>query len=267
MRLSNLLLLSCTLVLLLACQGQQREIVHERVEVQVPVPGEPGNFDSQAEGGTDSGGGNGHSGRLLESYSMRVSELSVYKDKIFPIVQNLSQTFPQLSSDLLHLSNERKWYFIPGNLAAIPSSRLGVSLKTDQLALQNRGEIWLNDLLFKELASDDERAKLILHELVMGVKLMEYQDPLDECLSQIALYRLSTSLKSFYENKRKECHRKIPPLPGINGESSIWNQKMDLSQSDYIAIRGLVSTLWETQGKVNGEELKALMKIRGLRSY
>lgn len=256
--LSFLFLLS--LSSLVACQGTSTEVVRERIEVQ--VPGAPS--DARSEGGVDSGGGNGYERKLLESYARDIRATDSFKNRILPILVNLSTSYPRLASDLIHISQERRWYLIPGGLDRIPSQRIGVNFKTDQLALQNRGEVWINEILFDDLRSDEERAKLILHEMVMGVRLMSYQDQLDECLSEVAI--LNFAENTSYPKARKSCHSALSMIPGLKG-GNILSAPMKLGDPDYIAIRNLVSLLWETKGLVDAEELGAWMAQRNLRQY
>ncbi|MBX3040111.1 MAG: hypothetical protein KF789_05305 [Bdellovibrionaceae bacterium] len=257
--LSLLFLLS--LSSLVACQGTNTEVVRERIEIQ--VPGAP---EARSEGGVDSGGGNGYERKLLESYARDIRSSAAFQARILPILVNLTASYPRLASDLVHISQERRWYLIPGGLDRLPSQRIGVNFKTDQLALQNRGEVWINELLFNNLRSEEERAKLILHELVMGVRLMSYQDDLDECLSEVAILSLTSQEKSAYAKARKSCHHALSAIPGLKGGNRL-SAPMKLTDPDYIAIRNLVSLLWETQGTVDAEELGAWMKHRNLRQY
>lgn len=249
-----------------ACQVTEREVIVERGPGTGSPPGfEWGAPEAQAEGGVDSGGGNGLEGRMLESYKKPVQEVPAFADKVLPVILNLARVYPRLASDLWHIARERSWYFIPGRLDRLPSHRIGVSLKTDQYALQNRKEIWLDEILFDEMRSDDERAKLILHELVMGVRMMAFQDPLDECLSSVALGSLGPGSAEFYRKQRQACFQRAESLQ--SGSSLLSPKKIEISNEDYMAIRDLVGVLWAHQGQVDADELKSWLKIRKFRNY
>ena len=263
---TNLLLLILTLSML-ACQPT-KEIVREvsvghppgsTTEAGAPLEG------PRSEGVVDSGGGNGLRGRPLESYRSDIRENQHYKEHVFPLLVELAARFPRLASDLFHIARERRWYLIPGSLRAIPSERIGVHFGTDQLALQNLGEIWINEKSFAEMRQDQDRALLILHELLMGVVLMRYQDALDQCLSAIAVHEVIEVPGQSYRQLRASCHETHARNAPVDIRAI--GRRIRLTEDDYLNLRDITLQIWESRGHVNGSELQAWMRIKGFRAY
>jgi len=265
MNTSGFFILLMTLAALVACTSQ-KEVIYETQ--QLVHDGGKSN-----QGGTDSGGGNGLSGKPLESYRIDINSQEVFS-KVKTIISNVGQNFPELAGDMWHVAQDRRWYNIPSSLDAIPSERIGVAFATDQLALQNLGEIWIDGKLFGAMTTDD-RATLLLHEILMGVRLMNFQDDLDKCLASIAFESMSMSSdaqKSKYQADRKNCFLRNGGLGGGGGGGSPLipdpqSPNINLSKADYENIRSLVIQLNSSNGSVDGFELKQWMKEKGFRNY
>lgn len=140
----------------------------------------------------DSGGGNLYKGRPIESYRVDITQHPAYKNKIAPIVQALTDTnrgangkqmsHPDLGRMFLSILQKRTWYLIPGTLDTLPRERTGIAIPTDQGALQSPQEIWINSLLFNSMA-ENEQATLILHEILMGIRILKFASSQVQCLS------------------------------------------------------------------------------------
>lgn len=254
------LLLLISMLSLVACQPS-KEVIRE---VSVPGATEAG-VPLKAPGTVDSGGGNGLRGRPLESYKVDIRSSEEYQTKVLPIIQGLARNHARLASDLLHIARERRWYLIPGDLRLIPSERIGVHFGTEQLALQNLGEIWMNAKSYGAMQTDDDRAILLVHELLMGVILMRYQDSLDECLSSVAVFEVITKPELSYRQMRADCH--TANLGITRTDPRGLGRKITLSEDDYLNLRDLTSRLWESKGDIDGSELHAWLKIRKFRAY
>jgi len=139
----------------------------------------------------DSGGGNLYKGRPIESYRVDITQHPAYKNKIAPIVQTLTDinrgahgkqmSHPDLGRMFLSILQKRTWYLIPGTLDTLPRERTGIAIPTDQGALQGPQEIWINSLLFNSM-EENEQATLILHEILMGIRILKFASTQAQCL-------------------------------------------------------------------------------------
>lgn len=259
----NLVALTLSLLCLAACQGH--DVTKEQVIVR-----------DQAHGGTDStGGGNGINGKPLESYAVSVEANADYKTHIAPIIAQVVKKFPRFASDLIHIANDRRWYLVPVELDKIPYERIGVSFAVDQLALQSRAAVWIDDGLFKKMPDGEDRARLLLHELVMGIRLMEFQGGLNQCLSGIAIHRVPGYSQKKYSDLRDDCFRKFGGVDGVPGVSPRMSSGIDvgngsgikLSAEDYDNIRDLTLMLWESKGDISALEVANFLKGKNFRKY
>ena len=105
---------------------------------------------------------------------------------------------------MLHIAVARSWYMVPVTLNKLPSERIGVSFPTDQFAVQNLYEVWLDKNLFATMPAQD-KATLLVHELVMGVRLLQYTDNLDQCLAKATADLFDPSRHDVYLTERKNC--------------------------------------------------------------
>ncbi len=121
-------------------------------------------------GGEASGGGNGYQGVPLESYAVDLVSLPEFKEIVSPMLYRLQQKLPGLKEDLTRVYESKNIYLIPALLEHIPSYVVGVTFKTDQLALQTQGSIWIDSVYYDRMRPR-EKATLLVHELVMGLVL------------------------------------------------------------------------------------------------
>jgi len=210
---------------LAACQSNKETVVEKHYvtgnggDTGFPVPKSELN-----EGGIDGGGGgNGLSGKPLESFRVDLTQKTAYKRLRENVLNKLTVSFPQLAADLLHITEERSWYLIPTELRNLPAAKIGVSFKTDQIALQKLKEVWVNDLLFAKMA-ESEQETLILHELLMGVRLLQFTNLLDRCLLNISPLRLSANseeAKAKYKESRSLCFKKYRNASDLDRKSVV----------------------------------------------
>ncbi len=238
----------------------------------------PPAVDGQLGGTSSNGGGNGIKGKLLESYIVRdLAQKIYYSSYITPLVEKLSSEYPYLAADILYITNERDWYFVPAELDQISKNVLGTYALSDQYALQDLNKIWINSLLFDKMQNDAEKATLIIHEIVMGVRLMQFKNKQDQCIAKAARILLSNStqangsdanidkLKSDtkkqlgYADKKAECRETYPLIMGVQ------NQRFELVNEDYDLIRKIVSLL--VAEKLDVKEIKSLIEANHFRSY
>lgn len=262
-------LLSLLLILssfsMLACQGQQKETIREII--REPVQG-----SEQNHGGVDDGGGgNGVNGRPLESFAVRIQDIPAFNNLVLPIIRKVSETHPRFASDMVHIALNRTWYLVPVELNKLPAQVVGIGIADkdlQQLALQTLSHVWMNSNFFEKFpGGEEDRARLILHEIIMGVRLMKYQSMLDQCYSEIAGLRLDTAKNSEYRKLREACANKYglalpdePTIPGVG-------KRIELSKEDYDHVRELGVHFWNEKGETTKAELDAWLKDKNFRKY
>lgn len=249
---------------LAACQGGKETVVEKHYVNEngtgLPVP------PSHQEGGIDGGGGgNGLDGKPLESFRVDLSQQSSFQLVQKEVINKLIVRFPKLAADLMHISEERAWYLIPTELRNLPAARIGVSFKTDQIALQKLKEVWVNDLLFSKMAPREQET-LVLHELIMGVRLLEFTNLLDQCLVNISIMRLTPDNDDKYKEARRDCFRKYRNASDI-GDNIGLGKDIKLEDYDYETIRDITSTLLTRIDSFDPQELEDYMAARGFRKY
>lgn len=117
-----------------------------------------------------SGGGNGLLGKPLESYTRALPSLPEYRSVVEPVLAVVEKKLPEFAADLRAAVNGKSWFFVPATLPRLRPNEIGVFFPTDQLALQTRYSVWINDNLYK-WNRERENGTLLLHELVISLKL------------------------------------------------------------------------------------------------
>lgn len=212
-------------------------------------------------GGDTVGGGSTIKKRPLESYAKKLEKVDAYKLKVVPLIEKLKMELPRMAADFIHLSNNRVWYFIPASLDKIKSAVIGTySPEVDQTAVQDLNAVWFDSNLFDEMEKEDQ-ARLIIHELVMGMHLLEYKPRLDRCFAKAALNLFTVSEKSaaIYSDEIQNCKNNY--LIGIDQTS----HKFTLTNDDYDVIRKIVIEL--TSDEPNWKQIKQIVEDNKLRSY
>jgi hypothetical protein len=135
---------------------------------------------AKEQGGGDTGGGNLCKGRLLESYAEDVRKTGAFQKYIQPVLARMRQ------DDMSRLFNysltKKKWLFIPCDFTVLPSDRIGAFTETEQGAKQNFDEVWVNKTATDHM-SEKDFADLIMHEMLMGIRLLKFESPKRQCLS------------------------------------------------------------------------------------
>lgn len=249
----------------LVALGCQPEVTREVIRDSSPTSS-PNNMDSPQGGVDDGGGGNGVNNKPLEAYAKRLQDVGVFQTMVLPIIQKVAETHPRFASDMAHIALNRKWYFLPVELNKLPSQAIGVSFSDadlQQMALQNLNAVWINSKLFDASASDEDRGMLVLHEIIMGIRLMKYKNALDNCYSEVALQGITDPKK--HSKSRDTCAatyafgKSDALVPGIN--------KIQLSKDDYDNIRELGLELWQNRGEISEVQLDAWMQDKQFRKY
>lgn len=211
------------------------------------------------QGGTDStGGGNGINGKPLDDYIFNVRKIPAYINYVVPLIEDLSLYYPELAADFHHLSIERDWYFLPTDLDQISKKILGVYARTDQIALQDLNKIMINSHMFDKMQEQDQ-ATLLVHEIVMGIRLLKYKKTQDLCMATAARIIVAENNVEHYDKAKKKCREIYPFIPGTQ------NEKFSLTSDDYDFIRKLVSKI--ISAEINYLELKSLIEDNHFRDY
>jgi hypothetical protein len=253
-----------TLLVLTACQGSKETIVEKHFITGsgdgLPVP--PDKVDGGIDGG---GGGNGLDRKPLESFRVDLTLVSSYQRIKNKVIDKLIVRFPKLAADLLHITEERSWYLIPTELRNLPAANIGVSFKTDQIGLQKLKEVWINDLIFATMEPVDQET-LILHELLMGVRLLQFTNLLDQCLVNISVLRLAPLTQDKYKEERRLCFKKYRGAADL-GDSIGLGKGIKLEDYDDDTIRDITNLLMTKIDTFDVQELEDQMAIRKFRKY
>ena len=178
--------------------------------------------------GNDGGGGNGINGLPLESYIVNVRDLPEYQQQVQPVMDRLKSILPSLETKLQTVLDEKSFYFVPVELARIPSKVIGVSFRTDQMALQTEYAVWIDSNLYNSSRKLRPKATLLIHELVMALRLEEVST--------------STECNIWYYNR---C-------------------RSELDNDDYESVREMTSVLINKLHKMTPESLQAKLVELGL---
>jgi len=243
----------------------QKETVVERVIEKPPT--------TQIGGGTgDYGGGNGIDGKPLESFKINLSNL-VEGKKVNQIIETVYKIYPQLASDMKYIVEARQWFLIPVELNKIPEQVIGVGFKTEQLAIQSRREIWISDIYFSKMKSED-KVNLIIHEIMMGIRFIEFQSDLENCLSQTYKYLLMTKNEfsntdsdesieqqklQMHKSARKSCFDIYNQFPNLT--------PLKLTEDDYSNIRDLTTKVIFEIHQLTTEDIELWLNKTKFRIY
>ncbi len=263
---------------LTACQGQEKVVVRETIREAPTGTGTSGGNTalgappgSSQVGGVDSvGGGNGVNQRPLESYSVNITTLPEFKEFIAPIIETLALKHQRFAADMAHIAINRTWFLIPVELNKLPANVIGVGFadqELQQLAIQNLSSVWINSNLFEKYPSAKDRALLILHEIVMGIRLMKLKSALDNCHSEIALVGLNPERRAEHNKLRDACALKYGLQSGGPGVINTSLGKIELSKEDYDNIRELVVHLSTQSENLSQSQLDAWLTDKSFRKY
>ena len=201
------------------------------------------------EGGADvGGGGNGIDGIPLEAFKVNISKTSLYKFQIDPLVGRLIQIQPSLASGFYRIANYRGWYFVPVSLNKIPSIVIGAPFVTDQLAFQTLFKVWVDQNLYEKM-NEEHQKTLLIHELVMGTRLLSYRKNYEKCFAFIDQFLLQNQMISteYYEFLKSQC-RQFDPSENTELKS------IELKPQDYDNIQELTALIVKTNLENLSEE-------------
>jgi len=137
---------------------------------------------SQAKALTDKdrGGGNSFEDRSLEAYIQNPKNLPAFQTFIAPLEQRLSKG--KNSALFEYVLNRKTWYFLDSPLPTLEGSKIGSPVSTAQVALQGFESVWVDRKEFEKLSPKDQ-ADILLHEVLMGIKILRYQSRQEQCVA------------------------------------------------------------------------------------
>ena len=221
------------------------------INVHMPKTNNPAPTAQQQEptqGTVDGGGCNGIHGLCLEAYQQDIVQFPEYQEFIQPILDRLHRKLPKFATNLEYIAQKRSWYFIPEKLKNITSNKLEVAFATEQVALQGMFEIWIDKKMYQEM-STEKRAKLLLHEMLMGNKILEFHNFFEICNASS-----SNSTENEFCNLQDNAYKSSSAF----NEIGISKDKIKIEAQDYLAIREVTNAL------ISNKEPKS---SRGLASW
>jgi hypothetical protein len=211
-----------------------------------PIGSSPAPTPNGDQGTVDSGGGNTLLGKPLESYKIKVRDLDAYKKIVAPIVESSAIKNKYIQKIFYHILDKKIWYLVPSELKQLSADRIGAAVGSDQAALQDFKQVWLNSLIFDKMKFE-EQAVLIIHELLMGFKLLKLDNQKEYCLS---------SKTGSSPTDLQDCYN--------HGDSDkIRGKPSDLSQDDYAQIRGATALIFEENAKLTWPLWESILESHG----
>lgn len=238
-----LLTISLTLTFFVGCNTRKQ------AEGSLGTGGAPSDTktDGNKSAGTvDSGGGNTFMGKPLESYVIKVRDLPAFKDHVDAIIESEALKESDIKRVIYAILDKKTWYLIPAELKQLPADKVASAVGSDQAALQDFRQIWLNQTIFNDMESF-QQATLIVHEIVMGLKLLKLDSALFECRA-----------RHFGRHSDQYC---------LNSYSADERGKpSDLTKIDYSQIRSVTKKIIDDGKKMSASDWNDLLFHEGFSS-
>lgn len=214
------------------------------------------------QGTVSGGGGNGCKAKTFELDAKRISTLPEYQYVLKPLLRRIEeQGGDPFLTYLLWAAEEKVWYFVPCQLQKLSTEQVGVAIQSDQLALHGEHGIYIysdpelkTDASIKSqqsYAQQDLKTKagLLLHEMVMGARLLMKQTAKKQCT---ALAKKDTTLCS------------DPQTMAIAEASTVDpKQALIMDAADHEAVRAMTVFLSETAADLSAESIKSTRERLG----
>lgn len=189
------------------------------------------------QGPSDGGGGDTCNGKMIESFRIDISSLDEFKEFIQPILDKTTAEQGDKNNGTPFLLRLKNWYLIDCKLQDIPKERKGLYLETYQTAIHASREIFIDSNSYNKMEKE-EKAKLLLHEMIMSYYLMKYLSLEDickmsnTCTGDFAIVNKWKMFKpEIYRPLNEEDHQKIR-----NVTSWLWLQKDSLNPDNFSKI-------------------------------
>ncbi len=195
----------------------------------------------------DGGGGNAINFKMLESHIVDPMTFSV-KDRVLKMLEN---TAPDLEGKAQSVFRLKTWYMAPIKLNSIPKNVLGIEFTDDrvqQIAIQTDHEIWIDSKLYEQM-SEDEQARLVLHETLMTLYTMRFKE-----MSEICKEVKRVGLSDCQIDKPESLDELMRPEP-----------RRRLNEKDYNSIRAMTAWFFQNEGALSYEKYLAASALNGFR--
>lgn len=205
------------------------------------------------QGTVSGGGGNGCEGKAFEAYAKKISTLEEYRLYIAPIFRRLRSSGNDVFVDYLEWAAESKaWYFVPCELGKLPQEQVGVAIQYEQLALHGEHGIYIDSRGYdaKDRKMKD-KASLLLHEIVMGARLLTKQSRKKQC----EILAGSESAKNCSDKDLIN----VVEAPAVADSKKV----MTLDATDHEAIRAMTVYLAQKSSDFTGDGLRSARRRMG----
>lgn len=181
-----------------------------------------------AQGTVDSGGGAGFKGRPLEGHRKDITTFPEFKKWVEPILRSIGRMHPSHQSLFVYIVKERTWLFLDAPVPKISNDRQSTPYTIDQWAVQNSKEIQMSN---EYKGSEEDRAKILLHEIFVGLKIMRYGSYNEYCFA--------------FAPDRKLC---------AGSRETPIDKNYKLNDVDHEDVRAMTSWLWQNHDKMTHPE-------------
>ncbi len=195
----------------------------------------------EANGTTDTGGGNAISGQMLDSKIWSPEETVPFKKYLKGIYKKFLRYNSNNKSTFI---NFKEWYFLSNSLPKIDDSILGVTLnkRSQQVAIQRLINIQVDSDIYNSMSSKDQ-AWVILHETVMMIYLTQfltYEEYLKRQLHIFVKVELPPLKSLIMQLLSEQLWQSFPPRP--------------LNNQDYENIRHITNWLFINGSKKSKDD-------------
>lgn len=249
MRIATIFVLTaCFLTFSVSCAPRGQSTPQSPQTPALGSPGSPPNAGVPTSHGTaDSGGGNTFMGKPLESYKVNPRTLESYSRFIKPWLESQYLKGTGVGNAFESILDRKIWYLIPSELKQLSSDKISSAVGSDlqQAALQDLKQVWIDSLLFEKMAPADQ-AVLIVHELLMGIKLLKFDSTLTECLA----FQSTEAAKD-----PQYCYN--------NSSNEPRGKPSDLTPNAYAQIRSAAALISERGQKLTLKDLEEIIGSQG----
>lgn len=247
MKLDKVILTLLSVSFLSACQQHRHSAAGNapKATQTSPIPGTPeAGVSGDRKGPSDGGGGDTCNGKMIESFRVDIVKQEEFREYILPILKNLghheNDQNKKIQSPLLLTPHLKNWYIIDCKLDEIPKERKGLYMETYQTAIHTEREIFIDATSYHQMKKE-EKAKLLLHEMVMSQYLMKYMSLEDFC-------------------KRTSCEMSKDLLIASNWKMFRPEPYRPLNTLDHQNIRTVTAWLWSQGEALNPQAFDKIAK-------
>lgn len=194
----------------------------------------------QEMGTGDGGGGNAIDYKMLESHLIDPREMNLVKNRLNPMFQKMFNS-PD-SEQAYNYFGMKNWYLAPIKLKTIPKEVIGIEFTADrhqQVAIQTEQAIWIDSNIFEKM-DENEKARLLAHEVLMSVYLTRFLTLEDLC---------KTHQRMTEGEVCEELSEEMSNLPQYQPEA-----QRKLTEVDYERIRAMTAWFFRNEADLSLEK-------------